>query len=70
MDNDLIMETGLEEPTAEQLAEAEAARKEQDEKLYGPARRAAAQRHTSADILAQHDNLIADMLYQMVTKEG
>jgi len=60
-----IMEPMTPEPTPEQLAEMEAARQAQDDETYGPMRRAAEQRHRSAAVIAEHDELLADMLYEI-----
>ena len=59
------MEPVMPEPTPEQLAEMEAERQAQDEAIFGPARRAAQQRRTSAEVIAEHDELLADMLYEL-----
>lgn len=53
------------ELTPEQLAEIEDAQREQDEATYGAARAAAQQRRQSAAIIAEHDDLLADMLYEI-----
>lgn len=60
-----IMEPMMPEPTPEQLAEMEAERQAQDEATFGPMRRAAKQRQTSAAVIAEHDELLADMLYEI-----
>lgn len=60
-----IMEPMMPEPTPEQLAEMEAERQKQDEATFGPMREAAEQRRTSAAVIAEHDNLIADVLYEI-----
>ena len=65
MDENEIMEPLMPEPTPEQLAEEEAAREAQDEATYGPMRRAAKQRRDSAAVIAEHDDLLADMLYEI-----
>lgn len=64
MDENQIMEPVI-EPTPEQLAEMEAERQAQDDATYGPMRRAAEQRRQSAAIIAEHDELLADMLYEI-----
>lgn len=64
MDENQIMEPVI-EPTPEQLAEIEAERQAQDDATYGPMRRAAEQRRQSAAIIAEHDELLADMLYEI-----
>lgn len=53
------------EPTPEQRAEEEAERKAQEKAIYGPMRRAAEQRKQSAVITAEHDDLLADLLYEL-----
>lgn len=53
------------ELTPEQLAEIEDAQRERDEATYGAARAAAQQRRQSAAIIAEHDDLLADMLYEI-----
>ncbi len=65
MDENEIMEPAMPEPTPEQIAEEEAARKAQEEATYGPMREAAKQRRDSAEIVAEHDDLLADMLYEI-----
>lgn len=64
MDENQIMEPVI-EPTPEQLAEMEAERQAQDDATYGPMRRAAEQRRQSVAIIAEHDELLADMLYEI-----
>lgn len=59
------MEPMTPEPTPEQLAEMEAERQAQDEATYGPMREAAQQRRNSAEVIAEHDELLADMLYEL-----
>lgn len=51
--------------TPEQLAEIEDAKREQEEATYGKTRSAAQQRRQSAAIIAEHDDLLADMLYEI-----
>lgn len=65
MDENEIMEPMMPEPTPEQLAEMEAERQKQDEAIYGPMREAADQRRNSAAVIAEHDELLADMLYEI-----
>lgn len=62
---DEIMEPMMPEPTPEELAEMEAERQRQDEATFGPMRRAAQQRRNSAAVIAEHDELLADMLYEL-----
>lgn len=57
------------ELTPEQLAEIEDAQREQDEATYGAARDAAQQRRQSAAIIAEHDDLLADMLYEITMNQ-
>ncbi len=52
-------------PRPEQWAEEEAERKAREEAVLGPARRAAQQRAESAAIIAEHDDLLADVLYEI-----
>lgn len=59
------LEPMMPEPTPEQLAEMEAERQAQDEAIFGPVRRAAEQRRNSAAVIAEHDELLADMLYEI-----
>lgn len=65
MDENEIMELMMPEPTSEQLAEMEAARRAQDDETFGPMREAAEQRRNSAAVIAEHDELLADMLYEI-----
>lgn len=60
-----ITEPMTPEPTPEQLAEMEAERQKQDDETLGPMRRAANQRRNSAAVIAEHDELLADMLYEI-----
>lgn len=68
---DAIMENidPMPEPTPEQEAEEEAERKAREEALYGPARKAAEQRNESAAIVAEHDDLLADVLYELTMQQ-
>ncbi len=59
-----IMEP-MPEPTPEQLAEEEAERQARDEATFGPMREAAKQRQSSAAVIAEHDEMLADMLYEI-----
>ncbi len=59
------MEPMMPDPTPEQLAEMEAERQAQDEAIFGPVRRAAEQRRNNAAVIAEHDELLADMLYEL-----
>lgn len=58
-----------ETPAPEQLAEMEAAREAQEEANLGAMRRAAKLRRQSAAIIAEHDELLADILYEMTMNE-
>lgn len=49
--------------------EWERKRKEEEEKRLKPYKEAAAQRKESAAIIAEHDELIADMLYEIIINE-
>ena len=49
--------------------EWERKRKEEEEKKLKPYKEAAAQRKESAAIIAEHDELIADMLYEIIINE-
>ncbi len=69
MENDEIMQEPMPEPTPEQREEWEAERKAHEEKTMGPYREAAKQRNQSAAIIAEHDELLADMLYEMTMNE-
>lgn len=69
MDENEIMEPmvpdPIPDPSPEQQAEEEAERKAQEEATFGPMRRAAEQRKQSAAITAEHDDLLADVLYEL-----
>ena len=49
--------------------EWERKRREEEEAKLAPYKAAAAQRKESAEIVAEHDELIADMLYEMTVNE-
>ncbi len=51
--------------TPEQREKWEEERKANEEKTMAPYREAAKQREQSAAIIAEHDELLADMLYEM-----
>lgn len=57
------------EMTAEEIAALEAERKAAEEELLKPAKEAAKKRNETADIVAEHDDLMAEMLYEMSLKE-
>lgn len=62
-------EMPVEELTPEQLAEMEEAQRAEDEMTYGAVRNAAKQRKQSAAIIAEHDELLADMLYEITMNQ-
>jgi hypothetical protein len=49
--------------------EWERKREEEREKLLSPAKAAAKQRRESAAVIAEHDQLLADMLFEMTMNE-
>ena len=57
------------EMTAEEIAALEAERKAAEEELLRPAKEAAQKRNETADIVAEHDDLMAEMLYEMSLNE-
>lgn len=57
------------EMTAEEIAALEAERKDAEEELLRPAKEAAKKRNETADIVAEHDDLMAEMLYEMSLNE-
>ena len=57
------------EMTAEEIAALEAERKAAEEELLRPAKEAAQKRNDTADIVAEHDDLMAEMLYEMSLKD-
>lgn len=57
------------EMTAEEIAALEAERKDAEEELLRPAKEAAQKRNETADIVAEHDDLMAEMLYEMSLNE-
>lgn len=59
--NMAVMPEMTEEEKARMEAEAEANR----EAVTAPYKAAAKQRQQSADVIAEHDNLLADMLFEM-----
>lgn len=69
MDENEIVREPMPEPTPEQREAEEKEREAREEAIYGPARRAAQQRHDSAQIVAEHDDLLADMLYEITMNE-
>lgn len=68
-ENETMQETPVPELTPEQIAEMEAEQQAQEEARLGAARRAAQQRKESAAIIAEHDELLADMLYEMTMNQ-
>ncbi len=69
MDENEIMEPVIPAPTPEQLAEMEAERQAQDEATFGPMRKAAKQRQSNAAVIAEHDEMLADMLYELTMSQ-
>lgn len=67
-ENSTILEP-MPKPTPEQREEEEKERTARDEAIFGPSRRAAQQRQDSADIVAEHDDLLADMLYEITMEQ-
>lgn len=57
------------EMTAEEIAALEAERKAAEEELLRPAKEASQKRNDTADIVAEHDDLMAEMLYEMSLNE-
>ena len=55
--------------TDEEAAELDAARERAWEEELAPYKAAAAQRKESAKIIAEHDNFLADMLFEMTMNE-
>lgn len=66
------VDTGIPESpemTAEEIAALEVERKAAEEELLKPAKEAAQKRNDTADIVAEHDDLMAEMLYEMSLNE-
>ena len=55
----------LQNRTPEQIEQEEAEREARENEIYGPYREAAQKRNNSADIVAEHDDMIAEMLYEV-----
>lgn len=55
----------LQNRTPEQIEQEEAERAERENEIYGPYREAAQKRNNSAEIVAEHDDMIAEMLYEV-----
>lgn len=51
--------------TPEQIEQEEAEREARENEIYGPYREAAQKRNNSADIVSEHDDMIAEMLYEV-----
>lgn len=51
--------------TDEEIAEMERQRREAEEAKLAPSKAAREQRQTSADIVAEHDELMAEMLFEI-----
>ena len=56
-------------PTPEEQEEEERRREPEHEAMLKPFRDAARQRRESAEIVAEHDDLLADMLYEITMNE-
>lgn len=73
MDNEqnVTQETMPETPamTDEEMAALEEARAAAEAAKLAPFKQAAQQRQHSADVIAEHDDLLADMLYEMTMNE-
>lgn len=67
-ENEIVLEL-MPEPTPEQREAEEKEREAREEAIYGPSRRAAQQRQNSAQIVEEHDNLLADMLYEITMNQ-
>lgn len=68
---DEIMNTAPPEhtPSEEEIAEWEREREEREAAKLAPAQRAAQQRRESAAIIAEHDDMLADMLFEMTMND-
>lgn len=70
---DETMVTGMEPefptPTEEEIAKWEEERKAAREAELAPYKAAAQQRRESAEIIAEHDDLLADMLFELTMNE-
>ena len=61
--------TEMQAPSDFDPEEWERKREEEREAMLAPYKEAAAMRKESAEIIAEHDDLIADMLYEMTVNE-
>ena len=57
------------ELTGEELEALEALRDEEQDRALEPYRRAAAQRRQSAEIVAEHDEILAELMFNDVMRE-
>ena len=71
MDEPIVtgMEPETPSPTEEEIAAWEAERRKAHEAELAPYREAAQQRRESAAIIAEHDEMLADMLFEMTMNE-
>lgn len=63
------MEPEFPTPTEEEIAKWEEEREAAREAELAPYRAAARQRRESAEIIAEHDDLLADMLFELTMNE-
>ena len=69
MDENEIMTTEFPDNPDYDPEEWKRKRKEEEEARLAPYKAAAAQRQESAEIIAEHDELLADMLFEMTMNE-
>ena len=69
MDENEVMTTEFPDNPDYDPEEWERKRKEEEEARLAPYKAAAAQRQESAVIIAEHDELLADMLFEMTMNE-
>ena len=69
MDENEVMTTEFTDSPDYDPDEWERKRKEAEEARLAPYKAAAAQRQESAEIIAEHDELLADMLFEMTINE-
>ena len=60
---------GARDLTDEEITALEAERAAKAEKELAPAKAAAKMRKSSAEIIAEHDDMLAEMLYEMTLKD-
>ena len=60
---------GARDLTNEEIAALEAERAAEAEMELAPAKAAAKMRKSSAEIIAEHDDMLAEMLYEMTLKD-